>query len=542
MKKIITILTTLFIAIQIFPVSAGIIGGVTETDIVAFIDYCPVRSYNYDGFTYVIAEDLSDYGFKVSWNENDRTLDISRDELVFASYCSDFINEKKTGRTYAKLYDVYTTDIKTFINGKEADAYNINGRTIINTADLSEYGIYSYDDRARRVDIKILEKEIENCETENTSNDYTATEKHGIFANGELAYGIEKTTYTDRFGSEYSYRYGDFQNNNYIEVTDSFKLPYLNQYKYITPEKTVNANGSDEYKYGMYIHYTEESGDSGMEYRYLPQTGELYLIKEKTEFGNIVYEDDILIDDGLVNSFYGKLFVGGNMIYDGEIKVDRFNFTSIGNGSRTNRTVSVLYVPGYTDEDGILYYFQNDSADTYDAVYYRGNVVNGVAHRYGTMYNKQYGYSDTVNTTKTLMKPDGTVEYMDCPAENVMYIGYFKDGLMDGHGTMYENSVPTFQGNHTCGIINGTGTEYKDTGSGILYVSYIGNYENNNRSGQGTEYEVKSISDLSQGLFERFVGEWKDGGWSYGKWYECVLDPNTNILTPYLYEEGSFNN
>lgn len=395
MKKTITILTVLFIVIQIFPVSAGIIGGVTETDIVTFIDYCPVRSYNYDGFTYVIAEDLSDYGFKVSWNENDRTLDISRDELVFASYCSDFINEKKTGRTYAKMYDVYTTDIKTFINGKEADAYNINGCTIINTADLSEYGIYSYDDRARRVDIKILEKEIENCETENTSNDYTATEKHGIFANGELAYGIEKTTYTDRFGSEYSYRYGDFQ---------------------------------------------------------------------------------------------------------------------------------------------------NDSVDTYDAVYYRGNVVNGVAHGYGTMYNKQYGYSDTVNTTKTLMKPDGTVEYVDCPSENVMYTGYFKDGLMDGYGTMYENSVPTFQGNHTCGIINGAGTEYKDTGSGILYVSYIGNYENNNRNGQGTEYEVKSISDLSQGLFERFVGEWKDGGWSYGKWYECVFDPNTNILTPYLYKEGSFNN
>ena len=43
-----------------------IIGNVLSTDIVTFIDRTPIRSYNYQNHTYVIAEKLRDYGFDVA--------------------------------------------------------------------------------------------------------------------------------------------------------------------------------------------------------------------------------------------------------------------------------------------------------------------------------------------------------------------------------------------------------------------------------------------------------------------------------------------
>ncbi|UKI35990.1 MAG: hypothetical protein L6V93_18510 [Clostridiales bacterium] len=70
-------------------------GYVKETDIVTFIDYCPIESFNYKGKTFVIAEALSKYGFNVLWNGDKRTLEITRPERNFYALCNRRYQHKK---------------------------------------------------------------------------------------------------------------------------------------------------------------------------------------------------------------------------------------------------------------------------------------------------------------------------------------------------------------------------------------------------------------------------------------------------------------
>ena len=50
------------------------IGNVLYTDIVTYIDGYAIRSYNINGYTYIVAEDLLMYGFSVVWNGAAKTL------------------------------------------------------------------------------------------------------------------------------------------------------------------------------------------------------------------------------------------------------------------------------------------------------------------------------------------------------------------------------------------------------------------------------------------------------------------------------------
>ena len=80
MNRFITMILTVFMTLGFtsFPAHADVIGEVIATDITAYIDEQPIASFNINGFTYVIAEDLRSYGFTVLWDENARTLRIYR--------------------------------------------------------------------------------------------------------------------------------------------------------------------------------------------------------------------------------------------------------------------------------------------------------------------------------------------------------------------------------------------------------------------------------------------------------------------------------
>lgn len=89
MKKIIGVLSILiFVVSALFSLNvyAEDPGYVTQTDIVCFIDYSPIESYNYKNKTYVVAEDLMNYGFDVVWNNERRELTIDRKEYSFTPY------------------------------------------------------------------------------------------------------------------------------------------------------------------------------------------------------------------------------------------------------------------------------------------------------------------------------------------------------------------------------------------------------------------------------------------------------------------------
>lgn len=82
MKKTICLTLTL-LTVMLFTVSAGALspgdsmGWVLYTNIVAYIDDVPIRSYNIDGYTYIVAEDLQEYGYEVERIPQDKKLTVS---------------------------------------------------------------------------------------------------------------------------------------------------------------------------------------------------------------------------------------------------------------------------------------------------------------------------------------------------------------------------------------------------------------------------------------------------------------------------------
>ena len=156
MKKFLCVLLVLCAVMLMFCTAyAEDLGYVKETDIVTFIDYCPIESFNYKGKTFVIAEALSKYGFNVLWNGDKRTLEITRPERNFTPYATDVINTKKENVTFKDIFKVYPTDIKTYINGNLAESYNIFGTTMVSVDAVGEYGggYVKYDDGKLRLDV-----------------------------------------------------------------------------------------------------------------------------------------------------------------------------------------------------------------------------------------------------------------------------------------------------------------------------------------------------------------------------------------------------
>lgn len=152
MKKIFTILIALITLSVTANISNAyeITGEAVNTDIRAYINSIPIKSYNIDGWTGVIAEDLRDYGFSVEWNGEKRELNVyTESELneVTANY--SFPENKKPIGSHAE--NIYKTDIKTFVNSKEVKSFNIGGQTIIYIDELQAFGKVIWDSNERTI-------------------------------------------------------------------------------------------------------------------------------------------------------------------------------------------------------------------------------------------------------------------------------------------------------------------------------------------------------------------------------------------------------
>lgn len=128
--------------------ASSVIGHTLYTDIIATINGYSIESYNINGYTAVVAEDLRNYGFDVVWKQNERALYIKRNDrdTVESTYIAPTIPKSQVGR---KAHPVLSTDIKTYINNNLVTSYNIDGRTIIYFDDLAIYGESTYDDNLR---------------------------------------------------------------------------------------------------------------------------------------------------------------------------------------------------------------------------------------------------------------------------------------------------------------------------------------------------------------------------------------------------------
>lgn len=124
-------------------------GWAYESEKMAFINEMPILSYVVDAgqgreeeIIYVVAEDLENYGFDVSWDEGTKTLSLQyREGKTFVLMDGEIINAV---RGDAPLFPVYTDNVRVRLDGREIGAYSLNGRMLVPLAELYPYGIFSY--------------------------------------------------------------------------------------------------------------------------------------------------------------------------------------------------------------------------------------------------------------------------------------------------------------------------------------------------------------------------------------------------------------
>ena len=125
-----------------------VINEVLHTDIMCKIGGKAIRSYNIDGNTAIVAEELLNYGFGVVWDGDARTLSVTKGSGE-AVGMGDI--PKDTAEVGSYAMDVYATDITTYVDGKKVKGYNIGGYTIIFVDDLAVFGNVSWNGDAREI-------------------------------------------------------------------------------------------------------------------------------------------------------------------------------------------------------------------------------------------------------------------------------------------------------------------------------------------------------------------------------------------------------
>lgn len=129
---------------------ATITGQAVHTDIVAYINDLPIPSYNINGYTAIVAEDLAQYGFSVHYDNTTRSLSVDyfeNDNPITAKYQPEQ-NTKPIGSFAAY---VYATDIVTYVAGEKVPSYNIDGRTLILIDALDVYGDVIWYPKERKI-------------------------------------------------------------------------------------------------------------------------------------------------------------------------------------------------------------------------------------------------------------------------------------------------------------------------------------------------------------------------------------------------------
>ena len=148
----------------VFAKTGDVIGYAAHTDIVATINGAQIQSYNYNGYTYVVAEDLANYGFSTVWNASERKITVNRNyqvRSIYSNYKKPYVSKSQVGK---KAYNVLESDITAVVNGYHLStyntldclgAYNINGKTIIPFDILEIFGTVQWDANAREISLWI---------------------------------------------------------------------------------------------------------------------------------------------------------------------------------------------------------------------------------------------------------------------------------------------------------------------------------------------------------------------------------------------------
>lgn len=137
--------------------------GIVATDIKTIINSYEVPTFYYNGDsggTVVIIEDLNNYGFDKIWDNENRTLTLTKNtEKEATPMVMDYYHNLKQGDY---LFDIYESDIKVYLKTsansdtiEPKKVYFLNGYTAISTDELLNFGSLTWDNESRKTIVTI---------------------------------------------------------------------------------------------------------------------------------------------------------------------------------------------------------------------------------------------------------------------------------------------------------------------------------------------------------------------------------------------------
>ncbi|MBQ2968329.1 MAG: hypothetical protein IJE10_09450 [Clostridia bacterium] len=139
MKRTFFLLALCFVLLlSLLPVQAlnvgDVVGTIYNTDILAFVDGEPIRSFALDGKTAILVEDLARFGFVVGYDDASRTLYAYVKPNTFPHRPEENITRGTVGGTAGNIYH---SDIQTYINGVLVPSFALNGVSAVAIEDIA---------------------------------------------------------------------------------------------------------------------------------------------------------------------------------------------------------------------------------------------------------------------------------------------------------------------------------------------------------------------------------------------------------------------
>ena len=114
----------------------------------------------------------------------------------------------------------------------------------------------------------------------------------------------------------------------------------------------------------------------------------------------------------------------------------------------------------------------------YEGYYYTGPLKDGKLHGTCKQYTVENGYvGESVYNNGKMMFGYGWITY-----KGKSYVGYIRNGLPDGQGTLYDNQKPEYRGTWLEGKKYGKGVEFGKT------TMFHGAFDDDKKSGYGILY------------------------------------------------------
>ena len=193
MRKNICLIIVVFCIISLFSIATSakigdVLGYAKYTDISAYINNYPIKSFNINDYTAIVVEDLRNYGFDVVWNGYNRTLTVTKNSnATIVGSPNVYKYSYKAGQN---SFAYVETDIVTYIEGQPVQSFNIGGQTCIYMDVLGIYGGIEWSQEIRAIKLSISDfpsKAYQPIQEVPTTTMYSATGATIVVENSEVA-------------------------------------------------------------------------------------------------------------------------------------------------------------------------------------------------------------------------------------------------------------------------------------------------------------------------------------------------------------------